>query len=140
MYVTDNCGELVLDKLALGQLLKRFPHVRFTLLTRGAETLNDATTDDARAIGLDRMLPVIGNGTGYPGTVLSEISDEALTLLREADVILSKGQANFETMNGSGLNSYYLLLCKCDLFVRRFRVPRLTGLFVNERRVPKLDP
>ncbi len=137
-YVTDNCGELVLDKLALRVLLRRYPNARFTLLTRGADTLNDATVDDARAVGLAELLPVMGNGTDYPGTVLSEISAEARALLAGSDVIIAKGQANFETMNGCGWNVYYLLLCKCDLFIRRFQKPRLTGLLVNERRVPPL--
>ena len=54
--------------------------------------------------------------------------------LHQADVIIAKGQGNFETMLSCGLNVYYLFLCKCDLFVQAFSVPRLTGVLLNERR------
>lgn len=136
VYVTDNAGEIVLDKLLLKELLKRYPNTEFTVLVRGAPTLNDATVEDAEAVGLTAIVPVTGNGSDLAGTIWDEISDDARKLLKTADVIVSKGQANFETLYGSGLNIYYLLLCKCDYFVRRFDVSRLTGLFVNEHRMP----
>lgn len=139
VYITDNAGEIVVDKLLLEQLTRRFPAVAFTVLVRGAPVLNDATVEDARNVGLTEILPVIGNGNDFPGTVLNELSAEAAALLESADVIIAKGQANFETLCGCGGNVYYLLLCKCDYFVRRFSVPRLTGLFVNERRLPDFD-
>ena len=139
VYITDNAGEIVLDKLLLQTLTAEYPRVEWTLLVRGAPTLNDATVEDAQAVGLTGMLPVVGNGNACPGPVWPLLSDEARTLLGQADVLLAKGQANFETMNGCGLNAYYLLLCKCDYFVRRFRVPRLTGLFLNERRLPPAE-
>ena len=66
---------------------------------------------------------------------LSELSEEALSLIREADVILSKGQGNFETMLGCGLNVYYVFLCKCQFFVELFGVEQMTGMFINERRI-----
>ncbi len=135
-YVSDNAGEIVLDKLLIALLRRRFPNAAVTLLVRGAPTLNDATAEDAAAVGLDALVPVVGNGSSLPGTVRTEISGEARALLAGADVVIAKGQANFETMAGCGLNVYYLLLCKCDYFVRRFGVPKLTGLFVNERRLP----
>lgn len=139
LYLTDNAGEIVLDKLLIGQLQAQYPDAAITVLVRGAPILNDATLDDAHDVGLTDMAPVLGNGNGYPGTVRSALSAEAVALLDGADVILSKGQANFETLSGCRLNVYYLLLCKCPYFVRRFGVPRLTGMFVNERRLPTLD-
>ncbi len=135
-YVADNAGEIVLDKLLIALLLKRFPNAAVTLLVRGGPTLNDATAEDAAVVGLGAIVPVLSNGSSLPGTVRTEISAQARALLTGADVVIAKGQANFETMAGCGLNVYYLLLCKCDFFVRRFGVPRLTGLFVNERRLP----
>ena len=138
VYVTDNAGEIVLDRLLILQLMARWPGAAFTLLVRGAPTLNDATLADARETGLCELVPVVGNGSALPGTVWAEISEQARELLAAADVVIAKGQANFETLSGCGLNVYYLLLCKCDYFVRRFGVPRLTGLFVNEHRLPPL--
>ena len=67
-----------------------------------------------------------------------DISEEARQLLDRADVIIAKGQGNFETLNGCGLNIYYLFLCKCDWFVRLFNAKPLEGMFVNERRVTPL--
>ncbi len=135
LYITDNCGEIVADKLLLERLQAEFPAVRWTALVRGTPAINDATVDDAAFVGLDRLAPVVGNGTRYPGTVRGELSPEAEALLTGADVLIAKGQANFETLHGSGLNLYYLLLCKCEFFVRRFGVMRLAPMFVNERRV-----
>lgn len=139
VYLTDNAGEIVLDKLLLRRWKALYPDVSFTALVRGAPTLNDATLEDAQSIGLTEVVPVLGNGSGLAGTLWAEISAEARALLSGADVIISKGQANFETLSGCGLNVYYLFLCKCDYFTRRFQVPRLTGMLVNERRLPPLE-
>jgi hypothetical protein len=136
VYVTDNAGEILLDGLLMEQLLAARPGIRLTALVRGGFVLNDATLEDARAVGLDKLVPVVGNGNALPGTVWHALSPEARDLLSCADIIIAKGQANFETLSESGLNIYFLLLCKCSYFVRRFQVPRLTGMFVNERRLP----
>lgn len=138
VYITDNCGEAVLDKLAIKQMKRQYPDLGITVLARGDEALNDLTVYDAKRIGLDAIVPVIGNGTGYPGTVMSQISKEAVTLLQSADLIIAKGQGNFETLHGCGLNIYYLFLCKCDLFIRRFGVEPLTAMLVNEKRITAL--
>jgi uncharacterized protein with ATP-grasp and redox domains len=135
VYVTDNAGEIVTDKLLIRLLMKRYPGAAVTLLVRGAPTLNDATAEDARDVGLADLVTVVGNGSAMAGTVWTDISPEARRLLTDADVVIAKGQANFETLFGCGLNVYYLLLCKCDYFVKRFKVPKLTGMFVNERRL-----
>ena len=85
--------------------------------------------------GLTKIADVIGNGSGVGGTWLPDISEEARSLLEQADVIISKGQGNFETLHECGLNIYYLFLCKCDLFVRLFDADLFQGMFVNEKRV-----
>lgn len=134
VYLTDNCGEIVLDKLCLEVLQKLYPDLELTVLVRGAPVLNDATMEDARQVGLTPAFTVLPNGADIAGTDLARICPEARKAVMAADVILSKGQGNFETLQGSGLNIYYLFLCKCDWFVRRFHLPKLQGAFVNERR------
>ena len=109
-----------------------FPALEMTVLVRGEEIANDATMVDARQVGLDKVTRVLGNGSDIAGTELSELSEEALSLIREADVILSKGQGNFETLQYCGLNIYYLFLSKCEYFAKHFDVPLFTGLFVRE--------
>lgn len=138
VYLTDNCGEIVLDKIAVKMLKKRYPHLPITVIVRGEPVVNDATMEDAEMCGLTELVPVIGNGSRVGGTWLPDISEEARQLLDSADVIIAKGQGNFETLNGCGLNIYYLFLCKCDWFVRLFHAQPLEGMFVNERRVTPL--
>lgn len=135
VYVTDNCGEIVLDKLTIEVLKERYPRADITVLVRGLPTVNDATLEDASMCGLTKLVKVIGNGTDIPGTWLPGISQEAKSLLEKADVILSKGQGNYETLHGSGMNIYYLFLCKCGWFIKQFQARPLQGMFVNERRI-----
>ena len=135
VLLTDNCGEIVLDKLFVQELKKRFPHLDVTVMVRGEEVLNDATLEDAEMVGLFAVANVVDNGNGIAGTVERYLSREALEVLDRADVILGKGQANFETMNGCGRNIYYSFLCKCNWFSKRFNVPKYTGLFLRERAI-----
>lgn len=135
VYLTDNCGEIVLDKLAVKILKEKYPQLNITVIVRGYPVVNDATMEDAEEIGLTDIVKVTGNGSNVGGTWFPGLSNEARTLLEQADVILTKGQGNFETMNDCGLNVYYLFLCKCDLFQRRFHAKALQGMFLNERRI-----
>lgn len=133
IYVTDNCGEVVCDRIVAEELLKRFPHLELTVMVRGEKALNDADREDAAQAGFDRIARVVDNGCGVAGTPLAYVSEEARKLLTEADVILAKGQGNFETMHGCGLNIYYAFLCKCDWFQKRFDMEKNKGMFVAER-------
>lgn len=132
---TDNCGEIVADKLLVKQIKKQFPNVNITVIVRGSAVLNDATMEDARQVGLCDVTKVIGNGTGVAGTVIDCLSDEAKAVFNSADVIISKGQGNFETLVHCNRNVYYLFLCKCNYFAEKFNKPRLTGMFLNDRRL-----
>ena len=132
LLVCDNCGEIVLDKLMLEQLRIRFPDLDIKALVRGGEVLNDATMDDAQYTGLDQVSSVIDNGEAVAGTIYDMMSPESKTILDSADVILSKGQGNYESMSGQGRHAFYMFLCKCDLFTGKFNVPRLTGIFIEE--------
>lgn len=135
VYITDNCGEVVLDMLLIEQLKRRRPKLTITALVRGEDALNDVTPEDAEAVGLPKLVPVVGNGTSIGGTELERISDEARELLLSADMILAKGQGNFETMYGRGLPVYYAFLCKCQLFTRLFSLPVNTGVFKRESSI-----
>ena len=110
VYLTDNCGEIVLDKLLIRFLKKAYPHLTIDVIVRGHDVLNDATIDDAQYIGLDKITSVTSNGTGIAGTVLDRINEESSALIHSADVIISKGMGNFETLRGSNLNIYYMFL------------------------------
>ena len=135
VYLTDNCGEVVLDKMAVKILKEQYPNLDITVIVRGYSVVNDATMEDAEEIGLTDLVNVIGNGSNVGGTWIPGISSESRELLYDADLIIAKGQGNFETLNDCGLNIYYLFLCKCDLFQRRFHAENLQGMFLNERRL-----
>ena len=137
VYITDNCGEIVLDKIAIQILKKIFPNIRITALVRGLPAGNDATMEDAEFCGLTDVVPVLGNGNDVGGTWLHGISTHARELLYNADVIIAKGQGNYETLHGCGLNIYYLFLCKCDWFQQLFHAKLLQGMYINEKRAPK---
>lgn len=133
LLVCDNCGEIVLDRLMIEQLKKRFPNLEIKALVRGQEVLNDATVEDALYCGLDKVADIVSNGEAIAGTIYDMMPTQAKQALDEADVILAKGQGNYESMSGQGRHVFYEFLCKCDLFTNRFNVPRLTGIFVEER-------
>ena len=135
VFLTDNCGEIVLDKLFLQRIKEYCPSLEITVIVRGSQVLNDATIEDARSIGLTEQFSVIGNGSDVAGTALSEISDDARTAIDCADIIIAKGQGNFETLCGCGKNVYYLFLCKCEMFAKRFGVEKFTGMLLNDKRM-----
>ena len=133
-YLTDNCGEIVLDKLAIRILKEQYPDLDITVIVRGIPVVNDATMEDAIETGLTDLVSVIGNGSGVGGTWLPGINTETRRILSDADLIIAKGQGNYETLHDCGLNIYYLFLCKCEWFQIQFNARPLEGMFLNERR------
>ena len=133
VLLTDNCGEVVLDKLLLKTIAALYPHVRRVAVVRGEPVLNDATMRDAIQTGLIEWAETYGNGTNVAGTYLPMVQREAKQEILGADFILAKGQGNFESLHGCGLNIYYLFLCKCDWFMECFGMERFSGVFVREK-------
>ena len=131
LYLTDNAGEIGFDRIFAEEIAKRYPHLQITFCVRGGHIMNDATRDDAAAVGVP--FPVIDNGNQVAGTVPELISDEAKQAMDDADVIIAKGQANTETLLGCGYNIYYAFLVKCGRFQREFAKPKLTPMIVAER-------
>ena len=115
--------------------------LRITAIVRGGNVINDATMEDAAEVGLCDIVHCIGNGDASPGTVLSRISGEATAVIRSADVIISKGQGNFESLYGEeGLTPYFLFMCKCELFVRRFGMKQYSSVFKRGDRIKIAEP
>lgn len=133
LLICDNCGEIVLDKLMLEQLKLRFSHLTIRAMVRGDNVLNDATAEDAKYVGLDAEAEIISNGEAVAGTIYEMLPDEAKNILDHSDVILAKGQGNYESLSGQGRHIFYEFLCKCELFTSRFNVPKLTGIFIEEK-------
>ena len=91
--------------------------------------------EDAEEIGLTNVVPVIGNGVAIMGTVKEQLSEEAKEKIQNADIIIAKGMGNFESMYQEGMNPYYLLLCKCELYKEIFGVEMFQPIFCKEERL-----
>ena len=132
LYLTDNAGEIGFDRIFAQQIARKYPHLAITFCVRGGPAANDATREDAAAVGIP--FPVIDNGNCVAGTELTLLGAEAKAALEDADVIIAKGQANAETMLGCGHNVYYAFLVKCSRFEHTFHKPKFTPMLVAERQ------
>lgn len=135
VFLTDNCGEIALDKILIGTIKSIYTDIKIDVLVRGKDVLNDATLEDAKQVGLDKLVNVFSNGSDVAGTCYDKLSDEARALIDAADVLIAKGQGNFETMRYCGKNVYYMFLCKCKMFAERFEVPRFSPMLLNDTRM-----
>lgn len=125
LYLGDNCGEIVFDKLFIRTIKDIFTGLNVVFATRGAPTLNDITEEDAYGVGMDRYAGIINNGADIPGTVLEECSPEFLQVFRDADMVIAKGQGNFESLyDECDKEIYFIFLCKCNVFEARLGVRR----------------
>ena len=131
LYITDNAGEIVFDRVLAELLKEKYPHLQITFCVRGEPVSNDATRFDAEEVGIP--FPVIDNGSAIGGTVMRFIGPELQEAIDRADVILAKGMGNTESMFGCGYNVYYAFLVKCERFIEFFGKPKLTPMFIKDR-------
>jgi uncharacterized protein with ATP-grasp and redox domains len=109
LYLADNAGEIAFDRLLVEQLLP----ARVTFVVRGAPVLNDATLIDTRTVGLDQIVEVIDNGSDAPGTILTDCNQDLRDRFADADLIIAKGEGNFETLCDEPGNIFFLFKVKC---------------------------
>jgi uncharacterized protein with ATP-grasp and redox domains len=129
LYLGDNCGEIVFDKL----LIQTMKHPNVTFVVRGKPVINDVTIEDANQVGMDEVCRVISNGADAPSTLLDLSSDEFMEAYDRADLIISKGQGNFEGLMQSGHpNIFFLLIAKCN------PIAGLLGVNKNDMVVTKI--
>ena len=114
LYLADNAGEIVLDRL----LLERLPREKVTFVVRGCAVINDATRADAQEVGITELVEVIDNGSDGPGTILETCSDDFCRRFNEADVIIAKGQGNYETLSDVDREIFFLFRVKCPVIAR----------------------
>ena len=127
LYLGDNAGEIVFDKLLVEQIRKRFPQIDLAFVVKGSPVLNDVTHADADEVGMQDVARVIDNGDASPGTVLPRTSEAFQAAFAGADVILSKGQGNYESLSGvEKENLFFLFTAKCDTVCVEAGVPKLS--------------
>nr|WP_321456448.1 ARMT1-like domain-containing protein [uncultured Cohaesibacter sp.] len=125
LYLCDNCGEIVCDAVFLAYIAQAYPNLQITIAMRDKPILNDATVEDALAVGLNQCGTVISSGSAYPGIFLNEASEEFRKAYTEANVILSKGQGNFETLLPErDERLFFLLRIKCQIMAELANVPK----------------
>jgi uncharacterized protein with ATP-grasp and redox domains len=126
LILGDNAGEVFFDRL----MLQHFPPgKKVTYAVKSGAILNDATRSDAQAADLHNFAELIDNGTRFPGTPLQQVSQDFRDSFSRADLIISKGQANFETLSHISDNRiFFLLRAKCEVIAGKIGVPK--GSFV----------
>lgn len=114
LYLGDNCGEIVFDKLFLQHIKELNPDLSLTFVVRGAPIINDVTSEDAEQVKMHDIARVIDNGHDAPGTEVEDASESFRREFYNADVIISKGQGNFESLSHIDRgNIFYLFRIKC---------------------------
>ena len=130
LYLTDNAGEIIFDRVLAEELHKAYPELAITFCVRGGIAANDATREDAAAAGIP--FPVIDNGNLVTGTYPQLLGKEAKEAFETSDVIFSKGMGNAETLLGCGKNIYYAFLVKCAHFSEMMQKPLMTPMLLHE--------
>jgi len=129
LYLADNAGETVFDRLLIETIQKPVIYA-----VKEEPILNDAVMDDAIQAGLDQAATLISSGVDSPGTILARASKPFIKTFQEADVIISKGQGNFEALSGRSENIYFLLQLKCEAISRSVGAP-VGGLIVKSAQI-----
>jgi len=137
LYLGDNTGEIVCDKILVEELVRQGKEVTF--VTRGKPTINDATLADARYVGLDKVASVITNGSDAPGTRLVDCSPEFVAAFQSAELIISKGQGNFEGLSDVPGPIFFLFKVKCPVIAREAGA-EVGAVVLREQTVAKVTP
>lgn len=114
LYLADNAGEIVFDRL----LIEQMPLKKVTLAVKGSPVINDACLVDAQATGIADLVEVIDNGSDAPGTILAECSEGFKRRFENADLIIAKGQGNYETLSDVKKDIFFVLKVKCPVIAK----------------------
>jgi uncharacterized protein with ATP-grasp and redox domains len=117
LYLGDNAGEIVFDRLLIDQL----PAKNITFVVKAKPILNDATIEDAQMVGLTDVVEVIDNGSDAPGTILEDCSQDFRSRFKKADLVIAKGQGNYETLSDIDKDIFFILKAKCPVIARHLR-------------------
>ena len=115
LYIGDNAGEIVFDKLLIEEIKRRYPDLQVYFAVRGGPIINDITEEDAEECGIDTIATVISSGADLPGTILSRSDPAFVRFFHECDIVLSKGQGNFESLSLEKRPIFFLFMAKCPV-------------------------
>lgn len=116
LYIGDNSGEIVFDKLLITQIKETYSDKKIIFVCRGAPIINDVLIEDALQVGIDKYAKVMSSGMKLPGTILKYANKDFVNELRNSDLVIAKGQGNFEGMEEEAIeNIFFLLKAKCNV-------------------------
>ena len=118
LYLADNCGETVFDRILIEEIRSLDDSKEIIYAVKEKPIINDALMEDALKCGIDKLAKVMSSGSDAPGTVLSLCSKEFLTIYEKADMIISKGQGNFEALSQATRTVFFLFMAKCPVIAR----------------------
>ena len=118
LYLADNAGETVFDRILIEEIKERDPHKKIIYAVKESPIINDALIGDAYQCGIDKIATVVSSGSSAPGTILSLCSREFLKMYRAADMIISKGQGNFEALSEEKKPIFFMLRAKCSVVAK----------------------
>ena len=118
LYLADNAGEVVFDRVLIEEIKKEYPVKNIYYAVKEKPVINDALFEDAKVCGIDKTARVISNGSDAPGTLLSFCSKEFKRIYKSADMIISKGQGNFESLSSEKRPIFFLFMVKCPVVAK----------------------
>ncbi len=138
MVLGDNAGEIVCDRLLIEEIIRCFGKKHIYFAVRGEPVINDVLAEDARECGIDRAATIVANGSDAPGTIIKDCSDEFVSLFKKADLIISKGQGNYETLSDREENIFFLLRAKCPTIAAHLQCAIGDTILTGERIITVL--
>ena len=133
LYLGDNCGEICLDKILIKKIRKMNPECRVYFATRGAAVVNDSVEEDAYMVHMDEYAYILSNGDSSLGTVLHRTTEEFRRIYQSADIVIAKGQANYECLSEEEKNIYFLLMTKCVVIAGDIGVPEMKMICMRKK-------
>ena len=115
LYLADNAGETVFDRVLIEEIKNIYRDKRIIYAVKGKPIINDALIEDAYQCGIDKVAEIVSTGLDVPGTVLSLCSKKFLKIYKDADMIISKGQGNFEALSEHKKPVFFLFMAKCPV-------------------------
>ncbi len=132
VLAADNAGEIVFDKILVETIKELYPKLDIYLFVRGGVIINDVTAEDARYVGFDKLARVIETKRAIPGFWPAFCEGECLDIYNKADIILSKGQGNFETLSEvSDSRIFFLFIIKCRVVAKFLNLKKFSKIFLK---------
>ncbi|MFP4563139.1 MAG: damage-control phosphatase ARMT1 family protein [Spirochaetia bacterium] len=120
LVLGDNAGEIVFDRILLETIHRIYPGIEIIYAVRGKPIINDVMIEDAREVGIDQTARIVSSGSDAPGTLLELCSPEFVELFYEAEMVMSKGQGNYEAISEENRRIWMLLTAKCPVMAGEF--------------------